>query len=265
MTEFIKEILNTKKSKLEEKKKLLPFPDLYEMAKNMISYSMFSYSIRAGTGIIAEIRKASPSKKILFTNENIEKLGRIYQENGASAISVVTEERFFLGRPRDLLKLKKFIKIPLLRKDFIFDEYQISESKILGADAVLLIATLLSSQKLRKLLHFTIELGMEALVEIHTQGELYSALNAGAEIIGINNRNLNTLKVDLNTSRSLLPLIPDSKIKIVESGIKDERDILSYNKLKVNGFLIGEALLTAYSPGEKLKKFCSVLKKNDKD
>lgn len=265
MSEFLEEVFAWNKKETEEKKKSLSFSELFQTVKNIPPSLHFSSFILRRKTIIAEIKRASPSKGILFSGDRVEKLGRIYQENGASAVSLVTEKRYFHGSLQDIRSLKGKLEIPILRKDFITDEYQILESKHSGAAAVLLIAFLLSQKKLMKLLNMIKDLGMEALVEVHNRMELQIALYADAKIIGINNRNLKTFKVDINTSKELLPFIPDSVIKIVESGIKDEKDLISFERLNVNAFLIGEALVTASNPGEKLKRFCSVLRNNDKD
>ena len=260
MADFLEKILAQKRKELEEKQKYLSFAKLFHKVKNAPS-SLFSSSLVEGKKIIAEIKRASPSKGLLFSGEQVEKLATVYEENGASAISVLTEEKYFYGNVKDLEKIKSCVRIPLLRKDFIIDEYQILESKESGADAVLLITTLLSLEALKKFLKMADDLRMDVLVEVHTLDELDKALDADAKIIGINNRNLRTLEIDLTISKRLLPLIPNSRIKIVESGIKDEKDLLSYNELNVNAFLIGEALVTDPSPGMKLKRFCAILRK----
>jgi indole-3-glycerol phosphate synthase len=260
MADFLESVLTQKRKELEERRKSLSFSVLLRKVKKSPPSSLFSHSLLRGKTVIAEIKRASPSKGVLISGDRIEKLAKIYEKYGASAISVVTEEKYFHGSLKDLHKLTSFVHIPLLRKDFIIDEYQILESRESGANALLLIASLLSSKKLKKLLKVVDDIGMEAVVEVHTRDELKRALDADAKIIGINNRDLRTLKVDLNTSQSLLPLIPDSNIKIVESGIKDEKDLLSYDEFKVHAFLVGEALITASHPADKLKRFCSLLR-----
>jgi len=264
MANFLEEIVAQKRKELEEKRKSLSFSELLYRVKKSPP-SLFSHSLLQGKKIIAEIKRTSPSKGLLFSGERIEELARIYEANGASAISILTDEKYFHGSLKDLQKIKNCVRIPLLRKDFIIDEYQILESKESRADAVLLITSLLSIKTLKKFLNVANDLGMDALVEVHTRDELEKAFDADATIIGINNRNLKTLEVDLKISTYLLPLIPDSRIKIVESGIKDENDLTFYDKFKVNAFLIGEALVTNPFPGKKLKRFCSILRKNDKD
>lgn len=261
MIEFLEKVSSQKRKEVKEKKKLFPFSSLYQRVKDLPFSSQFSRSILTQKSIIAEIKRASPSKGILFSGRSVEEFGRIYETHGASAVSLVTDEKYFKGAMWDLQKLKACIRIPILRKDFIIDEYQILESKQSGADAVLLISSLLSSRKLTKFLDLFEEMRMDAVVEVHSEDELKGALDAGAKIIGINNRDLRTLTVDLNSSKRLLPLIPDSKIKIVESGIKDEKDLLSYSGFNVNAFLIGEALVTASCPGEVLKRLCLSLRR----
>lgn len=261
MNNFLEKLLAQKRKEIKRKREFLSYSDLSQKIKGFSSEELFSRSILSGKTIIAEIKRASPSMGLLYSGKRIEKLGRIYEAYGASAVSLVTEEKFFQGSLQDLQKLKNSVHIPVLRKDFIIDEYQILESKNSGADAVLLITSLLSPKELTKFLDLIKNVGMEAVVEVHTRDELGKALDADAKIIGINNRDLRTFYVDLNTSRNLLPLIPDSRIKIVESGIKEEKDLIFYHKFKVNAFLIGEALVTASHPGEKLKRFCSVLRR----
>lgn len=260
MADFLEGVLAQKRKESEERRKSLSFSLRLHKEKRFPPSSLFSHSLLKGRTIIAEIKRASPSKGVLFSKDSIEKLAKIYEEYGASAISVITEEKYFHGNLKDLQKLKNCIRIPLLRKDFIIDEYQILESRESGTDALLLIASLLSFKRLKKFLKIVDDLGMEAVVEVHTRDELKKVIDANAKIIGINNRDLRTLQVDFNVSKSLLPLIPDSKIKIVESGIKDEKDLLSYDEFNVNAFLVGEALVTASHPADKLKRFCSLLR-----
>jgi indole-3-glycerol phosphate synthase len=260
MSDFIERILAQKRKELEEKRKSIPLSVIMRKINKIPPSSLFSQSIFQGRAIIAEIKRASPSKGTLFSGDRIKKLVKIYEKYGASAISIVTDEKYFQGSLKDLHNVKSCVSLPLLRKDFIIDEYQILESKVARADALLLITSLLSSKKLKKFLKVAESIGMESVVEIHTQEELKKALNANAKIIGINNRDLRTMKVDLNTSQRILPSIPDSKIKIVESGIKSENDLLSFREFKVNAFLVGEALVTASNPADRLKSFCSLLR-----
>jgi indole-3-glycerol phosphate synthase len=205
--------------------------------------------------IIAEIKKASPSLGIICSDFEPVRIAKIYEENGASAISVITDKTFFQGNIKFLPKVKTAVKLAVLRKDFIIDAYQVYETKLYGTDALLLIATTLSTQQLKNLLTLTHKLGMEALVEVHGEKDLEKALKAGARIIGINNRNLKTLKVDLKTCLSLKTTVPEDKILVAESGIKTREDILLLEKAGFQAVLIGTALMQAKDIDKKLKEF----------
>ncbi len=205
--------------------------------------------------IIAEVKKASPSKGIIREIFQPVQIAQDYEKNGAVALSVLTEEKFFLGKTAYLTEIRQHVTLPVLRKDFLFDPYQMYESRACGADAVLLIAAVLSQEQLNDLLLLANELSLSALVEVHTREELYRALHAGAEIIGINNRNLTTFKTDLETTFKLLPDIPKEKTIVSESGISSYSEIKQLCNAGVNAFLIGESFMRAESPGAKLKEF----------
>ena len=205
--------------------------------------------------IIAEVKKASPSKGIIRKDFNPIIIARQYEINNASAISVLTETDFFMGKLEFLKDIKNAVNIPVLRKDFLFDPYQLYEARANGADAVLLIAAILEKPLLDELLSIVKKLSMSALVEIHTKEELEKVLQTDAEIIGINNRNLKTFNTDLQTSIDLIADIPDSKIIVTESGIKTKEDILKLSKAGVDAFLIGETFMRADNPGEMLNEF----------
>lgn len=262
MVDFLEKVLANTKETINNQKKKVPLPELRRRISKRAAPLAISQALLLGYGIIAEIKRASPSQGVLFFGDRLDELGRAYQENGASAVSLLTENLFFHGRLDDLARLKDIIRIPVLRKDFIIDEYQVVESRAAGADALLLIVALLPEKGLSNLLGLTRKLGMEALVEVHTRDELFRALDSGAEIIGINNRNLKTLEVNLDTARNLLPLIPETRIKVVESGIKEQEDLLRYRSFNVDGFLIGEVLVTSPQPGKTLQEFCSVLEES---
>ena len=182
------------------------------------------------------------------------KIAGIYEKNGADAISVLTDEKYFAGHKNYLTQIRKSVKLPLLRKDFIIDLIQIYETRAMGADAVLLIVRVLG-KKLKELILLSRELGLSSLVEIHEEKELELALEAGAEIIGINNRNLDTFVTDIETSQRLKVQIPESKIVVAESGIKERKDVESLMRSGINAFLIGESLITAPDIGKKLRAF----------
>lgn len=204
--------------------------------------------------IIAEVKKASPSRGVLREDFMPNDIARVYQANGAAAVSIVTEEKYFLGRLDYLTTIKHNLKIPVLRKDFIFDEYQVYESRAACADAILLIAAILKKEDMKALLELTGSLGMSALVEVHDEKDLEAALDAGARIIGVNNRDLKTFETDIGTTRRLAPLVPKDRILVSESGISTVEDILSLRQEGVDAFLIGEALMREEDIGKKLKE-----------
>jgi len=203
--------------------------------------------------LIAEVKQASPSRGMLIPNLNPIELAQIYAEGGAAAISVLTEENYFMGSIEHLAAIKEVVGLPLLRKDFIFDLYQVYESRAYGADALLLIVAILSQEQLKELVSLSHSLGLRCLVEVHNEGEVKRAVLSEAEIIGINNRDLNTFTVDITTTRRLRPLIPQERIVVSESGIKSKRDIEKLGKWGVDAVLVGEALVTAGDVRAKMK------------
>ncbi len=186
--------------------------------------------------------------------EEPEKRALVYQENGAAAVSVLTEENFFLGSLEDLKRVKSMVRIPVLRKDFIIDEYQIYETRCCGADAVLLITSILTNGELAEFIELARSLNLSALVEVHNREELLRALACGAEIIGINNRNLNTFKTDLKVTLALCSEVPPGIVLVSESGLKSHEDLEVLREKGVHAFLIGEALMNHPSPGNKIKE-----------
>jgi len=190
--------------------------------------------------IIAEVKKASPSKGVIREDFDPLKIAQDYERAGVNAISVLTEPFFFQGDLEYLTGIRRYVGTPLLRKDFIIDKYQLVEALVYGADFVLLIAKALSKKELKELLNYTRHLGMEALVEIHDKEDLKKAIYAGADIIGINHRNLETFKMDMELCDRLIPLIPNGKIIVAESGINDKEIIKRLHGIGVDAFLIGE-------------------------
>jgi len=207
--------------------------------------------------LIAEIKKASPSRGLLSPNLNPTELARTYAEGGAVAISVLTEENYFMGSIEHLAAIKEVVGLPLLRKDFIFDPYQVYESRAYGADALLLITAVLSQGQLKEMISLSHGLGLGCLVEVHNENEVERAVLSGAEIIGINNRDLNTFAVDINTTRRLRPLVPREKIVVSESGIKTRKDMERLGRWRVDAVLVGEALVTAGDAPSKMKELLS--------
>jgi len=203
--------------------------------------------------LIAEVKKASPSKGLLLADFNPVQLAVTYQENGAGAVSVITEERFFLGHPSFIAQIKDNIQIPILRKDFIIDERQLFETRLLSADAVLLITRLIP-QKLLSMVELAQELGLEPLVEVHDQEEIKRALDTPARVIGINNRNLQDFTVNIQTCLDLVSLVPDHIYCVAESGIFTAADILALEAHGFSAALVGEALVTAADIGAKTRE-----------
>jgi indole-3-glycerol phosphate synthase len=193
--------------------------------------------------IICEVKKASPSKGIIRDDFDPVKIAKIYEENGAACISVLTDEKYFMGHSKYLSDIRKNVKIPILRKDFIIDVYQIYEAKLLGADCILLIMAMLDLQKAQELEKIAHDIGLSVLIEIHDEAELEKALKLRSALIGINNRNLKTFEIDINNSIKLSKLIPKDKIIICESGIYSRDDIKKMQLENINSFLIGESLM----------------------
>jgi len=209
---------------------------------------------RDGMNVIAEIKFASPSAGRIRQPGDPVPIGRIYEDAGAAAISFITDKRFFGGDLEQLPALKKAVFLPILRKDFILDPCQVTETFVYGADAVLLIAGILAQGRLRELLNITKDLGMTALTEVHDGHDLERAIEAGADMIGINNRDLNTFSVDPGNTFALAPLVPGDRVLVSESGISSAEDIRKLKKIGVDAVLVGTALMKSRDPGEKVKE-----------
>lgn len=203
--------------------------------------------------LIAEVKKASPSKGTFLTDFDPVSLAAIYQQNGAGAISVITEERFFQGSIHFIPEIKNQIELPILRKDFIIDERQLYETRLLGADAILLIATLLPD-RLLALVELAQKLGLEPLVEVHNEEELKQALNTPTRMIGINNRNLHDFSVNIQVCLDLISLVPSGVYGVAESGISSPADMATLESHRFRGALVGEALVTATNIGAKVRE-----------
>ena len=252
---FLNKILQQKKIELDREKTELPL-ELLKKNLNSLPKRDFKKAVsqKDRINIIAEIKRASPSRGLIVTSDFYpDDIAKIYEKNNVSAISILTEREFFKGEIDFVPIVKKVTNIPLLRKDFIIDEYQIYQSRVYGADAILLIVRILSPQKLSDYLKLAKDLSLACLVEVHNEEELKIANAAGAEIIGINNRDLDTFKVDLNTTLKLAPMAK-GKIIVGESGIKTKDDILRLKDAGVNAFLIGEALMASNDIGAKIKE-----------
>ncbi len=257
---ILDDIIEAKKLTVEVAKEEYPLEGLKDRLKTFPPTRDFEAAISYGGGakdrirIIAEIKKASPSKGIIRDYFVPAEIARGYFESGAAAISIITEEKFFKGKLEYLSGLRWNMRVPLLRKDFIFDDYQVYESRVAGADALLLIVAVLGKDRLKELLELTYRLGMSALVEVHDEKEMETALDAGARIIGVNNRDLKTFKTDINTTIRLAPYVPKDRVLVSESGINTHEDILKLREWGVEAFLIGEALMREEDFRKKLKE-----------
>ena len=245
MADILDEIIRKTKDELERKKVEYPM----EWLGRSLSFNPFlprdvrpflKSTPENPYRIIAEIKKASPSKGIIREDFDPIVIAKEYEKGGADALSILTEPHWFKGNIEYLGMVRRYVPIPLLRKDFIIDEYQILEALVYGADFILLIAKALSQKELKKLLEYTRHLGMEALVEVHDKIDLTKAIFAGADIIGINHRNLETFEMDMDLSKRLIPLIPNSKIIVAESGINNHETVVELSKAGADAFLVGE-------------------------
>lgn len=253
---FLDKIVAEKLDELEQRQKTNPLSELMPAIMERPSpLDLAAALVGDRLRLIAEVKRASPSKGVLCPDLDPVKLATTYAQCGAAAISVLTESRYFGGSRQDLEAIRhKLPNTPLLRKDFILKPYQILESRAWGADAVLLITAILDDDELQKLLSLSHTLGMQCLVEVHNQKELKKALACDAKIIGINNRDLDTMAVDINVTKKLRPLIPPGRIVVSESGIKGPGDVQKLREWKVNAVLIGEALVTASDVAAKIKE-----------
>jgi indole-3-glycerol phosphate synthase len=252
---MLDKIIAQKREEVEQRKKVATTTYLQERIAQQKPPLDLALALKADhIRLIAEVKRASPSRGMLSPNLKPTKLARTYAEGGAAAISVLTEADYFMGRIEHLAAIREAVKLPLLRKDFVFDPYQVYESRAYGADALLLIAAILSQQQLKELVSLSRSLGLKCLVEVHNEGEVEKAVLSEAEIIGINNRDLNTFTVDIDTTYRLRPLIPQKRIVVSESGIKSQKDIEKLGTWGVNAILVGEALVTAGDVLAKMKE-----------
>ena len=248
MKDILNQIAEYARTRVAEAKKKMPLEQLREQALGMELNTGFPFerALSSGEiGFICECKKASPSKGLIAPTFPYLDIARAYEAAGAACISVLTEPKWFLGRNQYLAEIAAAVSIPCIRKDFVVDEYMIYQAKVLGASAVLLICALLDEETLGRYLALCDRLGLSALVEAHDETELTIALAAGARVIGVNNRNLRDFTVDLGNSVRLRRLAPEEVLFVAESGIKTAGDIAALRRAKVNGVLIGEALMRA--------------------
>jgi len=252
---ILQKIVQSKREELMKQKEILPLGELRQMLTDQPPTLDFGGAIRnRGCAVIAEVKRSSPSKGRIREDFDPVEIAGIYKENGAAAISVLTERRFFEGHAAYVPQIKRSVRLPLLRKDFIIDSYQISETRVLGADALLLIARILEQGQLREFLGLASELGLAALVEVHDETDLEKAISSGAGIVGINNRDLETFRTDLETSIRLARRIPKGVTVVSESGISNRGDIERLMDAGIHAFLIGESLMREKDIGKKLRE-----------
>ena len=243
---MLQRIVQSTRLRIEQKRKQIPLDVIKKSALMLGIETEFSFEKalqKPEISFICEVKKASPSKGLIAADFPYINIAKEYERAGADAISVLTEPEFFLGSDEYLYEIQKEVSVPVLRKDFTLDAYQIYEAKALGASAVLLICSLLNTDALREYILICDELGLSALVEAHDEREIDSALRAGARIIGVNNRNLKDFKVDIQNSLNLRKCVPDNIQFMAESGIKTAKDIEMLSQVNVNGVLIGETLM----------------------
>ena len=248
-------IVADKKEELKQRKKAVPVSGLEASIAQRAGTLGFANALKEeGVSIIAEVKRASPSRGVLRHDFSPVALARTYADNGAAAISVLTESKYFQGSIEHLAEIREAVEIPLLRKDFIFDPYQVYESRAYGADALLLIVAILEQEQLDELSTLSHELGLSCLVEVHNESEVERALLSGAQIIGINNRDLKTFQVDISTTQRLRPLISGDRVVVSESGINSRRDIDNLKSWGIDAALVGEALITAGDIAAKMRE-----------
>lgn len=260
---MLDEIMAWKREEVPARQKTMPLATLRALAATVPDPLDFAAALRRpGVSLIAEVKKASPSRGLLCRDFDPASLAQVYVQGGAAAISVLTDARFFQGQLEYLTTVKETVTslpisqsthVPVLRKDFIYDPYQIVEARVAGADGLLLIVAVLSDNELKRLLEETRRYGMEALVEVHDEGEVERALKAGARVIGVNNRDLRTFAVDIATTARLRPLIPADCVLVSESGIHTPADVRRLKDLGVDAMLVGESLVST-KPEERLAK-----------
>jgi indole-3-glycerol phosphate synthase len=259
---ILQEIFEAKKLRVGKRRQEVDLSELKDICFKIREKSEKHCLIRAlssaGINVIAEIKRASPSKGVINDSIDVAEVARAYERGGARAISVLTEEDYFKGSLGDLRTVRDSVSLPILQKDFIFDGFQIYEAAAAGADAILLIVAMLGDNELKHLYRVATDLRMDALVEVHDAGEMERAAALGADLIGVNNRNLHTFEVSLDISRGLIESSPDEALLVAESGLKTRDDLLEFNTMGFDGFLIGETLMRAGDPEAELGRLVAV-------
>jgi indole-3-glycerol phosphate synthase len=259
--DFLTRILDNKRRETAEASSTVSIEQLAEKAKLRTDFRSLKSRLEeqslTGVNIIAEIKRASPSKGVINSGINVAEQAKLYQAGGAAALSVLTERDFFRGSPEDLKEARKVVNIPVLRKDFIISPWQVYESAAMGADAILLIVRALNQDELVDLYTLGRQVGLDVITEVHDEDEMERAVNAGVEIIGINNRNLDTFITDIHTSKRLASMAGNA-VLVSESGIRDYKDIKILRDAGIHNFLIGETLMKSGDPVKSLQEIMGV-------
>ncbi len=261
--DILKKILARKAEEISERKAKMPLQELKDRADDTAPCRGFRTAIdksiaEGKAAIIAEIKKASPSKGVICENFDPEAIARSYEEAGATCLSVLTDVDFFQGSDKFMQAARAACALPVLRKDFMIRPYQIYESRVLGADCILIIVSALSDMQMQELVGIAQEIGLDILVEVHNREELERGLMLRTPLIGINNRNLHTFETDIETTIGLLPDVFHDRTVITESGIHSVEHVKTMRKHGVDGFLVGEAFMSADNPGDKLRELFSL-------
>ncbi len=256
--DILERIAADKRIQVEEEKKVISSERMEKMAltaKGGLSDFAFEDVLKKeGMSFICEVKKASPSKGVIAQDFPYIDIAKEYEQAGADCISVLTEPKYFLGCDQYLLEIRKEVKLPILRKDFTVDTYQIYQAKVIGADAVLLICSLMDIGFMKECIQICDTLGLTALVETHDEKEIQMAVNAGARVIGVNNRNLKDFTIDIQNSTRLRKAAPEGTVFVAESGIRTKEDVNTFKQEKVDAVLIGEILMRAEDKKQKLKE-----------
>lgn len=247
--DILEQIATDKRIQVAEEKKVVSFEKMKEMAlatKSRLSNFIFEETLKKEKiSFICEVKKASPSKGVIAEEFPYVEIAKAYEQAGADCLSVLTEQKYFLGCDRYLTEIREAVNLPILRKDFTVDIYQIYQAKVIGANAVLLICSLLNAEFMKECIEICDELGLTALVEAHDEKEVQMAVRAGARVIGVNNRNLKDFSVDIHNSTRLREFAPERTIFVAESGIKTREDVKALEEENVNAVLVGETLMRA--------------------
>lgn len=256
MSDILEEIVAYKREFLAQQMARVPFEEMAQMAEEVPDpLSFFEGLVDSDDiAVISEVKKASPSKGLIRADFDPVEIAEVYETHGASALSVLTDEKFFQGSVTYLEQIANTVKLPILRKDFTIDPYQIYEARAIGASAILLIVSILTPEELEDYLGLSKQLDLDALVEVHSEEELVVALDVGAEIVGINNRNLKTFEVSLDTTFSFIDRMPDDILKVSESGIYTRDDVVKLRDAGADAVLVGESLMREEDMGAKLRE-----------